>query len=200
MRTTILIATALILFTPKVRAQSIETLLLEMIATYFISYDELTIQSEIRPGFENTFFSWGARGGHNNASDNFTLGLSCFYSRDENHGGIESGRFTSYHVGLYAEQKIRSKHSQKLYFSFPATAGIGETRTNHSGFVPGYSSSSLFFYSEAEILLNYGLGDRLQLNFGPGYRWCTGSNTFGLTDKFISGVSFQIGLRIGDFQ
>jgi hypothetical protein len=200
MRTTLLIATALILFTPKVRAQSIETLLFEMIATYFISYDELTVQSEVRPGLENSFFSWGARGGHNNASDNFTLGLSFFYSRDDNHGVIESGRFTNYHFGLYAEKKVRSNRAQKLYFSFPATIGFGESRTDHPNFYSGYTSSSLFLYSEAEILLNYGLGNHIQLNFGPGYRWCYGSTTFGLSDKYISGVSFQVGVRIGDFQ
>lgn len=79
----------------------------------------------------------------------------------------------------------------------PLTLAVGISTTDQ--YAPSYADNSIYFYSEAELLINYGLGKRIQLNFGPGVRICDGSDTFGLNDRDLSGLSFQAGIRFGNF-
>lgn len=194
----LIIVVQLLLFSNKSNSQ-VDNLVLSAIFHYFATYEDLSLQTEIRPGFQNTFFSFGARGGHNNKTDNVTIGLSFFYSKDKFHGEIGPGTYTNLHFGLYGEKKFRKKRDQKLYLSCPVTIGIGNSYTNQKPVVGPYSKSSAFFYFESEMLLNYGIGKHIQFNFGPGIRLCEGSDTYGLKDMDISGLSFQAGFRLGNF-
>lgn len=196
MKMALLLIVPILLFSNRSIAQNYQ-LLLDGIVHYFSTYDDLSIQAEIRPGFQNTFFSFGVRGGHNNKTDNITIGLSIFYSKDKFHGEIGPGTFKNYHFGLYGEKKFRKNRNQKLYLSTPLTLAVGVSTTDQ--YDPSYADNSIYFYSEAELLINYGLGNRIQLNFGPGIRICDGSDTFGLNDRDLSGLSFQAGIRFGNF-
>ena len=196
MKIALLLVVPLLFFSNKSTAQY-DQILFDAIFHYFATYDDLSVQTEVRPGFQNTFFSFGIRGGHNNKTDNVTIGLSFFYSKDRFHGEIGPGNYTNSHFGLYGEKKFRKKRNQKLYLSTPITAGVGFSTTDQNA--PGYADNSIYFYSEGELLINYGLGKHIQLNFGPGVRICKGSDTFGLNDSDLSGLSFQSGIRFGNF-
>lgn len=199
MRTTLLAILLIIGFTPKTKAQ-LGAEAVELMFYYFMSWEEVSVQAETRPSLNNTFFSYGVRGGHTNASGNFTGGMSFHYSRDNNHGLIQQGSFTNYHIGAYFEKKFRLMPDQRLYLSVPVTIAFGESIANDQNPPPNFLARSTFIYLEPEVLLNYGLTKDVQLYFGPGYRHCSGSKTYGMTDDMISGLSIQVGFRFGDFR
>ncbi|MBL4706236.1 MAG: hypothetical protein JKY54_17040 [Flavobacteriales bacterium] len=198
MRIAILIAVLLIGFTPKAKSQALAWELVELATYYFMSWEEASFQAEVRPGLSNSFFSYGFRGGHTNANGSLTGGMSFYYSQDNLHGSIPDGKFINYHVGVYFEKKFRLLPNQKLYLSIPATLALGESFA--TTVIPvNYPRKSGFVYFEPELLLNYGINDDVQLHFGPGYRFTSGSTTYGLNDKSLSGLSFQVGIRFGNF-
>ena len=199
MRSAILVLVFSIVFTPKAKSQYE---LVELALYYFLSWDECSMQFETRPSLNNTFYTWSLRGGHTNYNGNFTGGMTFNYSRDNLHGLIDHGKFTNYHVGLYLEKKFRPDPNQRIYFSIPLSATVGETIANdvvNPNPFSTFNTRSTFWMIEPELLLNYGLGNHAQFYFGAGYRFCRGSTTFGLSDELISGPSLQLGFRFGDF-
>ena len=199
MRYAILIIVLLVGFTPKAKSQALAWELFEVATYYFMSWEELSVQAEVKPSITNSFFSFGARGGHTNRDESFTGGMSFYYSQDNHHGIIpEGGRFTNYHIGAYFEKKFRVTRDQKLYLSIPFTFALGESIAK-TVLPTSHQSRSTYGYFEPELLLNYGLSDDVQVHMGPGYRITSGSRTYGLNDQSLSGLSFQVGLRFGDF-
>jgi hypothetical protein len=198
MRHAILILVLLVCFIPKAKSQG-GWELFELATRYLLSWEELTIQAEVKPSVTNSFYSFGARGGHTNPDGSFTGGMSFYYSQDKHHGIIpEGGKFTNYHIGAYFEKKFRITRNQRLYFSLPVTVAIGESIA--STVLPtSHPTRSGFVYAEPELLINYGLTDDIQVHLGPGYRITSGSKTYGLNDQSLSGLSFQVGIRFGDF-
>ncbi len=201
LRIILLTSIALLAFAPRAKSQ-IGVELAELMIGYFMSWEELSVQAEVRPSLNNTYFSYGFRGGHTNRQGNFTGGMAFLFSRDNNHGLIQSGRYSQYRIGLYLEKKFRPHPTQGVYFSVPVDIGLGEAIAGEVQVPQGgrfFAKRSPFWYFEPEVLLNCRLSKGIHYYVGVGYRHCSGSYTYGLTDELMSGFTAQTGLRFGYF-
>lgn len=194
----------LILFIPfafvqnnKTHAQ-FEELIIETMFYYFASYDEVSFNAAVAPSLTNTFYTFGARGGHTSRNGGFTFGLSAAFSADRMHATLGPGKYKTVQAGIYGEPRINPQSN--IHFSMPLTLGIGNASVSEANNTPYHSYSSSYYYFQAEALLNVRLGNSAKFHVGPSYLHTSGSNAYGMTDEDLSGIQFIAGFRFGDFR
>lgn len=85
-----------------------------------------------------------------------------------------------------------------IHFSVSTLIGWGRAGSNTNGNMMG-GNINHFFVAEPELNLTINIHKNLRLNIGGGYRFVTGSNVEGISDKDLSGVTGTVAIQAGIF-